>query len=212
MKITKYVHSCLLVESNDKVVIFDPGSMSYPEFDMSVLNKLDHIFITHIHGDHCHVPFIKDLLSRFPDTGITAPDEVVEMLSEEGIKASSDAIEGVKFFESPHEDVEPLFPVPEQLGIHYLDVLSVPGDSHSFTETKEILALAVTAPWGATIKGINLAISLKPKYVIPIHDWHWRDEARIGMYDGIAGALDKEGITFLKLETGKPVEINTSAQ
>jgi len=210
VNITKYVHSCLLVESNDKVVIFDPGSMSYPEFDMSALSKLDHIFITHIHADHCHLPFIKDLLDRFPDAAIIAPDEVVEMLSKEGIKASSAATEGVSYFDSPHEDVSPLFPRPQELGIHYLDVLTVPGDSHSFTETKKILALPITAPWGATIKAINLALNLKPKYVVPIHDWHWRDEARIGIYEAIEGVLAKEGITMFKPETGKIIEIPTT--
>jgi L-ascorbate metabolism protein UlaG (beta-lactamase superfamily) len=207
MKITKYVHSCLLVESKDKVAIFDPGSFSYPEFDVTPLNKLDHIFITHIHGDHYYVPFVKDLLSKFPDATITAPDEAVEALSKEGIEASSEPIEGVTYFDAPHEDVSPLFPQPEELGIHYLDTLSFPGDSHSFTETKEILALPITAPWGATIKAIHIALELKPKFIVPIHDWHWSDAARLSMYDTIEKVLSREGITMYKPETGKTIEI-----
>ncbi|HSX46235.1 MAG TPA: hypothetical protein VLG27_04530, partial [Candidatus Saccharimonadia bacterium] len=102
----------------------------------------------------------------------------------------------------------PLFPLPEEIGVHYLDKLSHPGDSHSFKETKAILALPVTAPWGATIKGVNLAIKLKPKHVLPIHDWHWSSDAQSGMYDLMEGVLAKEGITFHKLETGVPAEID----
>jgi L-ascorbate metabolism protein UlaG (beta-lactamase superfamily) len=198
MKITKYVHSCLLVESNDKTAIFDPGSMSYDSFDLDSLNSLNDIFITHSHGDHFHLPFVKELVEKFPDVRITAPEDVVETLKENSIKASSDASEGVTFFESPHEVTEPLFPTPSEAGIHYLDSLSHPGDSHSFTETKQILALPITAPWGATIKGVNLAIKLKPKYVIPIHDWHWSEDARHGMYDGIEKAFANEDITFFR--------------
>ena len=108
------------------------------------------------------------------------------------------------FFDSPHESVEPLFRSPEQIGIHYLDKLSDPGDSHSFKETKAILALPVTAPWGSTIKALNLALELKPKHVLPIHDWHWRDEAREQTYDRFERILGEQGITFHKLQTGQP--------
>lgn len=208
MKITKYVHACLLVETPDRTVLFDPGSMSQGAFDIDGLGRLDDIFITHIHGDHVHVPFVKELVNKFPNVRITTTDEVVKTLNEEGIKAQSDAPEGVVFFKSPHEDVEPLFPAPEEVGIHYLDKLTHPGDSHSFNETKEILALPITAPWGSSIKALNLALELKPKYVIPIHDWHWNDQAREGMYNGYAQVLEKSGITMFKPKTGEPIEVD----
>jgi L-ascorbate metabolism protein UlaG (beta-lactamase superfamily) len=208
MKITKYVHACLLVEEDNKVAIFDPGSMSRAAFDISKLNQLDYIFITHIHQDHLDVDFVKDLVAKFPACVIDSTNEVVKMLSEQGIKAQSEPVADVTFFDAPHESVEPLFPAPEEVGIHYLVKLSDPGDSHSFSETKEILALPITAPWGSTTKALNLAIELKPKYVIPIHDWHWNDQAREQMYDRAAQALEKEGITFFKPETG--VTIDTS--
>jgi hypothetical protein len=115
--------------------------------------------------------------------------------------------DGIKFFESPHESVEPMFPRPEEIGVHYLDLLSDPGDSHSFRETKQILALPVTAPWGATTKAVNLALELKPKYVLPIHDWHYRDEARTSTYDRLETVFAEHDITFCKLETGTPVVI-----
>lgn len=207
MKITKYVHACLLVETDDRVAIFDPGVYSYPEFDISKLSRLDDIFITHIHGDHAHAPFINELVVKFPDVRITAPAEVVKMLEAEGVKAQTDAPEGASLFESPHESVEPLFPTPDEIGVHYLDKLSHPGDSHSFHETKEILALPITAPWGSAIKGLNLAIELKPKYVIPIHDWHWNEEARQQMYAGFENALAKHDIKMFKPETGVTLEI-----
>lgn len=207
MKITKYVHSCLLVETPDRVAIFDPGAMSYSSFKVEGLAKLDDIFITHIHEDHLHMPFLKELIAKFPRARITAPAEVVEKLKAEGLTAQSSPPEGVAFFDSPHESVEPLFPQPEEIGLHYLDKLSDPGDSHSFSETKAILALPITAPWGSAIKALNLAIQLKPKYVIPIHDWHWNDEARKQMYDGFAKVMDGEGITMMKPETGQTMTI-----
>lgn len=209
MKITKFVHACLLVETPDRVALFDPGSMSEAALDVDKLTRLDDIFITHIHGDHVSVPLLKQLIAKFPAVRITSTDEVVKQLAAEGIKATTTPPAGVTFFDSPHESVAPLFgQPPEQIGIHYLDMLSHPGDSHSFTETKAILALPIAAPWGSTIRALNLALELKPRHVLPIHDWHWRDEAREQTYNMFERVLGEQGITFHKLETGQPVEIN----
>jgi L-ascorbate metabolism protein UlaG (beta-lactamase superfamily) len=208
VKITKFVHSCLLVETPSRVALFDPGSMSTPNINIDSLTSLDDIFITHEHGDHMDIPFIKQLVAKFPNVRITTTEEAIKQLADEGIKASNTPPDGVTFFDSPHESVKPLFNPPQEIGIHYLDVLSHPGDSHSFHETKAILALPVAAPWGSTIKALNLALELKPKHVLPIHDWHWRDEAREQTYGMFERVLAEQGITFHKLQTGQPVEID----
>lgn len=212
MKITKFVHSCLLAETPDRTAIFDPGNMSAEALGAAIptLNRLDDIFITHIHQDHCDPGLIKQLVDKFPDVRITATPETVEALAKEGIEAGSEPPEGVAFFDSPHESVAPLFgSPPQEIGVHYLDTLSHPGDSHSFKETKAILALPVSAPWGSTIRSLNLALELKPRHVLPIHDWHWRDEARKNTYAMFERILGEQDITFHKLETGQPVDITT---
>lgn len=207
MKITKYIHSCLLVEHDGRVALFDPGVMSSPALHPDQLTKLDDIFITHGHPDHMDPDFIKGLLAKFPAVRVTGPNEVVEALAKEGVKATNKPPAGVEFFEAPHEPVEPVFPQPENVGIHYLDVLTDPGDSHSFNQTKAVLALPVTGPWGAFIKAVTLAIELKPKHVVPIHDWHWSDAARAGSYDILEDKLGEQGIIFHKLQTGVPAQI-----
>lgn len=209
MKVTKFVHACLLVETPERAALFDPGTMSEEALDVGKIDRLDDIFITHEHADHCSLNLIKQLIEKFPDVRITSTSSVVKQLDAAGITASNQPPAGTVFFESPHESVAPLFSGSiEEIGIHYLGILSHPGDSHSFTETKEILALPVTAPWGSTIKALNLAIDLKPKHVLPIHDWHWRDEAREQSYNMFERVLDEQCIIFHKLHTGIPVEID----
>lgn len=209
MKITKFVHACLLVETPDRTALFDPGTMSETALGADKLSRLDDIFITHEHSDHFSLNLVKQLVQKFPQVRITSTAPVVATLAKEGIAGSTNPPEGVSFFDSPHESKPPLMPVgPEQIGVHYLDSLSHPGDSHSFHETKAILALPVTAPWGTSFKAISLAFELKPRHVLPIHDWHWRDEARQMMYDRFEQVLAGQGITFHKLQTGQPVEID----
>jgi L-ascorbate metabolism protein UlaG (beta-lactamase superfamily) len=207
LKITKFVHSCLLVETPDRVALFDPGTFSEEALDIAALNQLDDIFITHEHADHCSLDLVKKLAGKFPDARITSTPAVVEKLARESLKAGTESPPGVSFFASPHESVEPLFPRPEEIGVHYLDTLSHPGDSHSFKETRAVLALPITAPWGSAIRALNLALELKPRYVLPVHDWHWRDDARAQTYKRFERILGEHDIKFFKLETGQPVKI-----
>lgn len=207
MKITKFVHSCLLVEMPERTVLFDPGVMSQAALDIARLRYLDDICITHEHADHLSLPLLKQLVQKFPDARVSSTAAVVAILANEGIIATDQPPEGMTFFESSHEPGEPLFPTPDQTGVHYQDLLTHPGDSHSFTETKAVLALPVTAPWGSTVSAVSLALELKPRYVVPIHDWHWRDEAREQTYDALETLFARQGITFLKLRTGEPVAV-----
>jgi L-ascorbate metabolism protein UlaG (beta-lactamase superfamily) len=211
MKITKYEHSCLLVEMPapiNRTALFDPGVMSEGVLDVNKLEFLDDIIITHSHADHISMKLIKELVAKFPEVRITSTQEVVDRLAQESITATANESDGIVFFDAPHEATEPLFPTPTEIGVHYLNLLTHPGDSHTFSDSKAVLALPITAPWGATIKAVNLALEHKPKFVIPIHDWHWRDEAREQMYGGIAKAFEAQGITFLKPKNGEPIVID----
>ena len=149
------------------------------------------------------------MVDKFPSVRITAPAQVVDMLEKEDITATNESSSGIEFFDSPHESVEPLAERPEQIGVNYLDCLSHPGDSHSFTQSKQILALPVTAPWGSLIEAVNLALKLKPDYILPIHDWHWRNEAREQTYANLEKTFSEHDITFVPLKNGEPVIIDS---
>lgn len=192
----------------NRTALFDPGVMSEQALDVDKLVYLDDIFITHSHADHLSLDLLSRLTGKFPSVRITAPSDVVNILSQQGIAASSTTPEGATFFDAPHEQVEPLFPQPANIGIHYLDKLTDPGDSHSFAETKPVLALPVTAPWGSTIRAANLAVELGPQYVLPIHDWHWNEAARENTYQLLQQELGKQGITFIPMKTGQSVVLD----
>lgn len=207
MKITKLGHSCLLVEMSDPVnrtALFDPGT--YSPIDVDSVQYLDDIIITHGHNDHFDLELVKRLVQKFPEVHITAPSDVVTQLNDESIAATSATSEGITFFDSPHEAIRPYFDAdpPEELGVHYLGKLTHPGDSHSFTETCEILALPVQAPWGSTVDAVRLALELKPTYIIPIHDWHWSDAARDSAYTTLERLFEQAGITFVEAVNGEP--------
>lgn len=208
MKITKLVHSCLLIETPERVGLIDPGIMSREAIDQAgIAEHLDDLMITHEHTDHMDVDTIRAFAEIFPDLRIVAPASAAQKLDEAQVVATSEPTDEIEHFESPHKPIEPLGVTPMQLGVHYMGKLTHPGDSHEFRETKAILALPITAPWGSVVDAVNLAIRLRPKYVIPIHDWHWNDEARAGMYQTLKTIFAREGIEFLAVTNGEPVEI-----
>lgn len=207
MKITKLGHACLLVEMPapvNRTVLFDPGVWSDVSVDSLVY--LDDIVITHEHADHCDVSLIQQLVSKFPKVRVKTPATLVPKL--EGVSVMTDAVEGIEFFDARHEGHSPFLDPPENIGIHYLDKLTHPGDSHTFLETKDILALPITAPWGSTDRAVELALQLKPKHILPVHDWHWRDEVRKDMYDRLEELFAGYDIQFHKLEDGQPIVLN----
>lgn len=213
MRITKFTHACLLVESDtltQRTVLFDPGVFS--TFVVDSLVHIDDIFITHNHADHMDVDRIRQIQKRFPEVRITVPVDAQALLSEAGIDhgVQTTPPEGVRFFEAPHEQIRPMGndDVPQENGIHYLELLSHPGDSHSFQETMPILALPVCAPWGSTVAAVRVALAVRPKQIIPIHDWHWHDTARRQIYERLEKRFAAEGIIFHKAVDGETINVN----
>ncbi len=210
MRLTKFGHACVLVETDvtgtPRSALFDPGIWS--EIPLDGISTLDDVFISHSHPDHVDVTKLRAIVAKFPNVRITAPSEVVAMLHQEGFMQATDvAPEGVTLFEAPHEGHLPFMQPPEEIGIHFMNAYSHPGDSHSFRETMPVLGLPVQAPWGSMIDAVDLALKLKPQYVLPLHDWHWREEARVWAYDRMEQIFKEQGITFLRPVDGQAIDI-----
>ncbi len=61
MKITKFPQSCLLIETNGKKILVDPGNLKYKEEYFNIWNNVDIILITHKHADHCNTEILEKL-------------------------------------------------------------------------------------------------------------------------------------------------------
>ncbi len=61
MKITKFPQSCLLIETNKKKVLVDPGNLKYKEEYFDIWSNADVILITHKHADHCNTEILEKL-------------------------------------------------------------------------------------------------------------------------------------------------------
>ena len=208
MKITKFVHSCLLVEEAGKTFLFDPGNYSVEEGTLKVesIQSLDYLLITHEHQDHMFTPFIKQLVEKFPGVKIISNQAVADILKMDEIQVSTGEDELIQLEAVPHEKIF-MGPAPQNVKITVAEKLTHPGDSYTFGSTASVLALPVQAPWGSTTQAVELVEKLKPQLIVPIHDWHWNDSARQNMYQRLEEYFSKIGIKFIGLKTGEVVEI-----
>ncbi len=209
MKIIKYNHSCLLVEEHGKFVLLDPDEFTYQAkvFNLDNISNLDAIGITHEHMDHMSIPFIKEIFVNFPNVKIFSNESVKNILAKENINVETTGNDFLQMIPIPHEKMWGRPKMEENVQIDIFNKFTHPGDSLSINQTKEILALPITAPWGSTTEAVEKALEVKPKYIIPIHDFMLKDESRRNMYKWLEPYFAGNNIKFFPIEAGEIIEI-----
>ncbi|MEK7123114.1 MAG: MBL fold metallo-hydrolase [Patescibacteria group bacterium] len=82
MKITRFAQSCLLIETNGKRILIDPGNIQYQEsYLLKEWADIDILLVTHKHRDHCHVDAIKEIAKNH-STNFYSSQEVAEAYPE----------------------------------------------------------------------------------------------------------------------------------
>ncbi len=213
MKLTKFVHACVLVEDDQHVALFDPDNFTWGSktFPIDSLSKLDYIFITHTHGDHFSLEFVQALVKKFPEVTIFTTNEVAQNLKENGIMNVFTSSKGnVEVVEAPHENMTPLLGHPnnQNVAITFNNKVTHPGDSFQISKTAPILLLPIDGPWGSTADAAVLIEKVKPKFVLPIHDHMYTDQWRDMSYDWVETACRQHGVTFIRPTSAKAIEVN----
>src|SRR5438477_410569 len=133
MKITKFGHSCLLIEHNGSRILTDPGIFSELSGDL----KIDALIITHTHPDHLDLDKIRRLTLANPNLRVITNSEVAEELAElalkpeitEGDGASTIGEVSVQGFGKTHQEIHPSMPLIKNISYFMAGRLWFPGDS-----------------------------------------------------------------------------------
>lgn len=216
MKITKLTHSCLLVQVDDKKLIVDPGIYSWKSglIDQDILEDVDYVVITHVHADHCDDNFIQAINAHSPNARWYSTNEVAKKLSGFNItvQTKSDDI-GIRFIQSDHADLSPwMSEQPEHVSFVLFDELLIGGDCHTLTESygARIFGGAINGgPWGGVVGFVKMieAMNDRPKLVVPLHDWHFHQEAATAIYERLPMVLGQLDVGFVDLKDGLLTEV-----
>ena len=189
----------------------DPGIYSWQSglVTPELLNDIDAVVVTHIHPDHLSADFARAIHEASSSASWYGPQQVVNQLASwgiDGLVASSDR--DIRFIESVHADLSPLFnEQPEHTSFVLFNDLLIGGDCHTLADSHgaRIFGAAINGgPWGAVIGFARMieSMSNRPQIVIPLHDWHFHDEARRGIYVQLPDVMSQFGVEFVPLENG----------
>lgn len=204
MKLTKYTHACVRLESGGRVLVIDPGVFT----EAAAVDGATDVLITHEHADHVDP---RKLANR--DLSIYAPAPVVEQLAAEDITARA-VTAGDRFtaagFEivavgGEHAEIYGGYPGCANIGFVVDEDVYHPGDS-VFVPDVPLSTLLVPAagPWLKLAEAIDFTRAVKPTRAYPIHD-AILTEAGQGLSDNW---LNRMGETdYHRIPVGSSVEI-----
>jgi len=211
MRITKFGHSCLLVEEGELRALIDPGIYAS---EQNTLTKINAVFITHEHPDHCDPNSLKEILKNNPSAKVYSNESVAALLMKEGMRAHavkngdrfSEQGIAIEVFGDAHAVLHSSIPQVKNVGYFIANTLFHTGDQLTNPQKPiRVLSFPIVAPWAKLQETIDYVISLKPKTAFAVHDGmllpNFRGPHRVTMQ-----VLQSQGIECLIPEIGKPYE------
>ena len=213
MRLTKFGHSCLLVEEGGARILLDPGTLSD---GFEELEGLSAVLFTHQHGDHLDTERLRGVLDRNQGVRVVSDEGSAELLGEAGVAVEvvhdGDEFDvagvGVRVAGRDHAIIHPDIPVVLNVGYLVAGRLFHPGDA--FTppgQRVDVLAVPAGAPWLKVSEPIEYLRQVRPLVAVPVHEKvlsaagmaiHYRQLEQLGAGDGT---------TLQSLDDGKPVEL-----
>ncbi len=211
MKLTKFEHSCLIIEVSGSRLIIDPGVFTMPLGD---IGDVVAVVITHEHGDHWTPDQLQRIIDRNPDVKIYGPAGVVAAAKDFTIEkvAGGDVIEiepfNLKFFGEKHAVIHESIPIIDNVGVLVNDELYYPGDSFTLPGvTVGTLAAPAGAPWMKIGESMDFVLAVKPKRAIPVHEMVLSVAGKGMTNDRLSWATTQGGGDFFVLEPGEELDL-----
>lgn len=208
MRITKFGHACVRIETGGHTIVLDPGAFTAPE----AVDGATAVLITHQHPDH----FTADHLRR-----TDAPVFTIAAVADAIRAEAPDVAERITLV-TPGQDFDPGVPTqvvgenhavihPELPHIdnsgYLLDVEGTsvfhPGDALTVPEVDvDLLLLPVSAPWLKLSECIDYARAVGAPRSLAIHDEIY-SETGLSLVDAQLGTfLGKQAQTYTRLRAG----------
>ncbi len=201
--IRRLTDSCLLVTTDSDATLFDPGFHTFDrnEVDLESIGEVTRVFVTHEHGDHVKPEFVRWLIDRRSDLTVYSNAAVATLLAPHEIEVSTSVPAGVSVEDVLHE-VIPNGTSPPNRAFTIDGVMTHPGDSRQPKRSAPVLALPLLVPWDSTTGAVEFARRLRPRQVVPVHDFYLSSGGRRWVSGMVRNVLSSDGIELVGLDWG----------
>ncbi|MBF9223389.1 MBL fold metallo-hydrolase (plasmid) [Hymenobacter aerilatus] len=210
MRITKYIHSCLLFELDGQQILFDPGKFSFIEglVHPEVFKDVSVIIITHNHPDHLDVAALQKIVA-LRQVIIISNREVATELKAHGltVQIHEEGRLDLGVFQLlalpvQHEAILDS-PLPQMTAWLVNGKVLNPADSFANNLLPfagvEMLLLPVTAPFLTELVVADFALKMRPRQILPVHDGYLKPFFIQQRYENYGPYFEKHGIVFHRL-------------
>jgi len=207
MKISKYLHSCLVFELEGYKILFDPGAFSFAEglVTAQMFKDVNAIVLTHIHPDHYDLEILKSILA-LNNARVITNSQIGQQLDKAGISYSilENATEQLgpfklQAFPVTHELIMDN-PLPQMTGFLINDKILHPVDSMEDKlldfQDIELLIMVTMAPFANEPRISTFADKVRPKQILPVHDGYAKEFFIKQRYTAYVKHFEKQGIKF----------------
>lgn len=216
MKLTKYTHACVSLESDGARLLIDPGTFTPESADE--LRRADAVLITHDHFDHFDAESVAAALVARPELEIFGPASIAASLSGLAVRDSQVHVLGpgrelsvagvrVAVVGGSHAAIHPDIPVPENLGYVIAGTVYHPGDSYVVPDVSvDTLLVPTSGPWTKVGEAIDFVRAVGPRQTVPVHDVMLSEVglASIAMFLGGDGPT---GVPLRQLQPSESLEV-----
>ena len=214
MKLTKYEHSCVVLEKDGEFLVIDPGGLS--ESFLAPDNCIG-IVVTHEHFDHLDQDRLVSVLVKNPNAKLYVNADIAAQLREQ-LKTSVVLIAPgdikkagefkLEFVGGIHEVVRPEITPCANTGVIVDELFYHPGDAHFVPEKPVVwLGVPINAPWSKVSETNDFVKATKAKYAIPIHDGLLSAEGLPTYESHIKAACEIVGTEYHPLSVGDQITI-----
>ncbi|MQA24883.1 MAG: MBL fold metallo-hydrolase [Micromonosporaceae bacterium] len=185
MKLIKFTHACVRLESANGVLVIDPGIWSEP----AALSGADAVLVTHEHADHVDRLRLAGLGAPvYAPAGAEIPGLDVRPVSA-GDRLSLAGF-SVRAMGGRHAHVYGEQPDCVNLG-YLVDDLYHPGDSlHVPDQAVGTLLVPAHASWLKLAEAIDFVKAVRPRRMHPIHDGQVNERALASINDWFTRETD----------------------